>query len=123
MSARVHTTRHFFSSACLWAAPSIRSPVRSKAKRQPARGSRDKRLSRRWRAHRKRDAKKAPLGRGGLLRAKLTRVGREFGFPTHPSSQTAMFELEVFVSAFAAWPAALRRPASPATLAQPPTLN
>src|SRR5262245_23489280 len=30
---------------------------------------------------------------------------------------------EVFVPAFAAWPAALRRPASPATLAQPPTLN
>jgi putative transposase len=25
--------------------------------------------------------------------------------------------------AFAAWPAALRRPAAPATLAQPPTLN
>ena len=30
---------------------------------------------------------------------------------------------EVFVSAFAAWPAALRRPAAPATLAQRPTLN
>ena len=30
---------------------------------------------------------------------------------------------EVFVPVFAAWPAALRRPASPATLAQPPTLN
>src|SRR5262249_24969678 len=30
---------------------------------------------------------------------------------------------EVFVPAFAAWPAALRRPASPATLAQRPTLN
>src|SRR5262245_7945432 len=30
---------------------------------------------------------------------------------------------EVFVPAFAAWPAALRRPAPPATLAQPPTLN
>src|SRR5215831_14446139 len=30
---------------------------------------------------------------------------------------------EVFMPAFAAWPAALRRPASPATLAQPPTLN
>src|SRR6516164_2022566 len=30
---------------------------------------------------------------------------------------------QVFVPAFAAWPAALRRPASPATLAQPPTLN
>jgi putative transposase len=29
----------------------------------------------------------------------------------------------VFVPAFAAWPAALRRPAPPATLAQPPTLN
>jgi hypothetical protein len=28
-----------------------------------------------------------------------------------------------FVPAFAAWPAALRRPAPPATLAQPPTLN
>jgi len=27
------------------------------------------------------------------------------------------------VPVFAAWPAALRRPASPATLAQPPTLN
>ena len=38
--------------ACLWAAPSIRSPVRSKAKRQPARGSRRRQLSaRRWRAH------------------------------------------------------------------------
>src|SRR6266567_5887127 len=30
---------------------------------------------------------------------------------------------EVFVSAFAAWPAALRRPAPPATLAQRPTLE
>lgn len=30
---------------------------------------------------------------------------------------------EVFVPAFAAWPAALRQPASPATLAQPPSLN
>jgi transposase InsO family protein len=30
---------------------------------------------------------------------------------------------EVFVPAFAAWPAALRRPAPPATLAQQPTLN
>jgi putative transposase len=30
---------------------------------------------------------------------------------------------EVFVPAFAAWPAALRRPAPLATLAQPPTLN
>jgi len=30
---------------------------------------------------------------------------------------------EVFVPAFAAWPAALRQPASPATLAQRPTLN
>ena len=30
---------------------------------------------------------------------------------------------EVFVPAFAAWPAALRRPAEPATLAQRPTLN
>src|SRR5256714_11756802 len=30
---------------------------------------------------------------------------------------------EVFVPAFAAWPAALRRTASPATLAQPPALN
>jgi putative transposase len=30
---------------------------------------------------------------------------------------------EVFVPAFAAWSAALRRPAPPATLAQPPTLN
>jgi hypothetical protein len=32
-------------------------------------------------------------------------------------------ECEVLVSAFAAWPATLRRPAPPATLAQPPTLN
>jgi putative transposase len=30
---------------------------------------------------------------------------------------------EVFVPAFAAWPAALRQPASPATLAHRPTLN
>ena len=30
---------------------------------------------------------------------------------------------EVFVPTFAAWPAALRRPAPPATLAQRPTLN
>ena len=30
---------------------------------------------------------------------------------------------EVFVPAFAAWPATLRRPAPPATLAQPPALN
>jgi len=30
---------------------------------------------------------------------------------------------EVFLPAFAAWPAALRRPAPPATLAQQPTLN
>jgi putative transposase len=30
---------------------------------------------------------------------------------------------EVFMPAFAAWPAALLRPAPPATLAQPPTLN
>ena len=30
---------------------------------------------------------------------------------------------EVVVPAFAAWPAALRRPAPPATLAQQPTLN
>ena len=30
---------------------------------------------------------------------------------------------EVFVPAFTAWPAALRRPAPPATLAQRPTLN
>jgi len=30
---------------------------------------------------------------------------------------------EVFVPAFAAWPAALRRPAPPAMLAQRPTLN
>jgi transposase InsO family protein len=30
---------------------------------------------------------------------------------------------EVFVPAFAAWPAALRRPAPPATLAQRPALN
>ena len=30
---------------------------------------------------------------------------------------------EMFVPAFAAWPAALRRPAPPATLAQRPTLN
>ena len=30
---------------------------------------------------------------------------------------------EVFVPAFAAWPAALRQPAPPATLAQPPALN
>jgi putative transposase len=30
---------------------------------------------------------------------------------------------EVFVLAFAAWPAALRRPAAPTTLAQRPTLN
>ena len=30
---------------------------------------------------------------------------------------------EVFVPAFAAWPAALRRPAPPATLAQRPSLN
>jgi hypothetical protein len=29
----------------------------------------------------------------------------------------------VFLPAFAAWPAALPRPASPATLAQRPTLN
>jgi hypothetical protein len=29
----------------------------------------------------------------------------------------------VFIPAFAAWPAALRRPASPATLAQRPALN
>jgi hypothetical protein len=29
----------------------------------------------------------------------------------------------VFVPAFAAWPAALRRPAPPATLAHRPTLN
>jgi hypothetical protein len=29
----------------------------------------------------------------------------------------------VFVPALAAWPAALRQPASPATLAQRPTLN
>jgi hypothetical protein len=42
---QTHTTRHFFSSACLWAAPSIRSPVRSEPKRQPARGWRRKRLS------------------------------------------------------------------------------
>jgi transposase InsO family protein len=30
---------------------------------------------------------------------------------------------EVFVTVFAAWPAALHRPAPPTTLAQPPTLN
>jgi hypothetical protein len=30
---------------------------------------------------------------------------------------------EVFLPAFAAWPAALSRPAPPATLAQRPTLN
>ena len=30
---------------------------------------------------------------------------------------------EVFVPVFAAWPAALHRPAPPTTLAQPPTLN
>jgi putative transposase len=30
---------------------------------------------------------------------------------------------EVFVLAFTAWPASLRRPASPATLAQSPPLN
>ena len=30
---------------------------------------------------------------------------------------------EMFVPAFAAWPVALHRPAPPATLAQPPTLN
>jgi putative transposase len=30
---------------------------------------------------------------------------------------------EAFVPAFSAWPASLRRPAPPATLAQPPTLN
>jgi putative transposase len=30
---------------------------------------------------------------------------------------------EVFVPAFPAWPAALRRPAPPATLAKPPALN
>jgi putative transposase len=30
---------------------------------------------------------------------------------------------EVFVPAFAAWPAALHRPAPPTTPAQPPTLN
>jgi putative transposase len=30
---------------------------------------------------------------------------------------------EVFVPAFAAWPATLHRPAPPATPAQPPTLN
>lgn len=30
---------------------------------------------------------------------------------------------EVFIPAFAAWPASLRQPASPATLAQPPALN
>src|SRR5215475_12905084 len=30
---------------------------------------------------------------------------------------------QVFIPAFAAWPAALRRPASPATLAQRPALN
>jgi hypothetical protein len=29
----------------------------------------------------------------------------------------------VFMAAFATWPAALRRPAPPATLAQRPTLN
>ena len=31
--------------------------------------------------------------------------------------------IESFVPAFTAWPAALRRPAPPATLAQPPVLN
>jgi len=30
---------------------------------------------------------------------------------------------EVFMPAFAAWPASLRQPAPPATLAQPPALN
>jgi hypothetical protein len=33
-----HTTYPGFSSACLWAAPSIRSPVRSRPKRRPANG-------------------------------------------------------------------------------------
>jgi hypothetical protein len=48
----------FFSSAYLWAGPSIRSPVRSKAKQQPARGSRPKRLSaRRWRRKSRNPAK------------------------------------------------------------------
>src|SRR5262249_2966397 len=50
---RTHTTCHIFSSVCLWAAPSIRSPVRFRPERRRAPGSRRKRLSaRRWRAHR-----------------------------------------------------------------------
>src|SRR5262245_4769469 len=53
MSGRVHTTCDVFSSAWLWGAPSIRSPVRSRPARRPAPGSRRKRLSaRRWRARR-----------------------------------------------------------------------
>src|SRR5215831_13610939 len=53
MSGRVHTTCDVFSSACLWGAPSIRSPVRFELKQRLATGSRRKRLSaRRWRAYR-----------------------------------------------------------------------
>src|SRR5262249_1519539 len=40
-----------------------------------------------------------------------------------PQSDTSHQHQRVFMPAFAAWPAALRRPAPPATLAQPPTLN
>jgi putative transposase len=41
----------------------------------------------------------------------------------HPSIGYKPPAPDVFVPAFAAWPAALRRPAPPATLAQWPTLN
>src|SRR5262249_41410391 len=53
MSGRPHTTYDVFSSACPWAARSIRSPVRFEPKQRPAPGSRRKRLSAgRWRARR-----------------------------------------------------------------------
>jgi putative transposase len=44
-------------------------------------------------------------------------------YSTHASIGYKPPAPELFVPAFAAWPAALRRPAPPATLAQRPTLN
>jgi hypothetical protein len=69
----------FFSSACLWAAPSIRSPVHFKPKRKPWRGSKGKRLFGRGEPS---DDNKSPAQVGGLRLSESVESSRHF--PTSP---------------------------------------
>jgi hypothetical protein len=49
--------------------------------------------------------------------------GVDWVSPDTPVTELAPPAPEVFVPALTAWPASLRRPAPPATLASPPALN